>query len=234
MTADLRPRRPRPRREPVRADRAAAAEWARGLLAEGFVVVDSETTGFRAPVEFVEIAVVEGGAGAIAGARVLLNTRVRPRVPVEPAATSVHGISPVELLRAPAFEEIHPELVRVLSGRRIVAYNAAFDRRVFAGCLKSRGLPDAAPHPDADSERPWECAMLWYSRFRGEAHPKNPGRLKRHKLVEAAGAFTADPLEKSPADHTALGDALATLRVVEGMAGRAPTSPPPPAEPDVG
>lgn len=196
--------------DPRRFRREAVA-WAKKVSGgEGFVVLDSETTGLRAPVEFVEIAVVEHVPGH-GHARVLLDTLVRPSVPVERRATEVHGLGASDLADAPPFEEVYPELVRVLAGRRAIAYNAAFDRRIYEGCLERRGLPDAAPHPEADPEKPWECAMLWYSRFASEPDPKNGRRLKRHKLGDVT----------SGSDHTALGDARATLGLILRMAAPA-------------
>ncbi len=197
-----------------------ASEWAGALLDAGdFVTLDSETTGLgragghdRVP-QFVELAVVEHD-GTPEG-RPLLCARVRPTLPVDPGALAVHGLTDEALAEAPPYGLVHPLVVSALSGRRVVVYNAAFDRRVYAAHLRHARLEDARPHPDADGRYPWECAMFWYARYlagpelRAGASFAGPGgrprlRFKRHALPGG--------------DHTALGDARATMRLLFEMA----------------
>lgn len=47
----------------LQEDRASSVSWARSLLEAGeFCILDSETTGLKPPVQFVEIAVVDADA----------------------------------------------------------------------------------------------------------------------------------------------------------------------------
>jgi DNA polymerase-3 subunit epsilon len=176
-------------------DRAVAVEWARKLLASrDFVVFDSETTGLSSPVDFVEIAVV-GPRG-----EALVDSLLRPSCRIEPSARAVHGHSARSLSGAPRFFEVYPELLEALYGKRVVVFNAPYDRRVWDTAVKKLGARGAL----AGGLPKWECAMHQYARFVGEPS-KRGGRGYR-------------PQKLPGGDHTALGDALATLRLIEGMA----------------
>src|SRR5918995_3680667 len=105
-------------------DRVAAVEWARDLMVSGdFVVFDSETTGLSSPVDFVEVAVV-GPTG-----ETLVDSLLKPSCRIEPGARAIHGHSAKSLSGAPRFFEIYPDLLEALYGRRVIVFNASYDRR---------------------------------------------------------------------------------------------------------
>ena len=107
------------------SDRVAAIEWARDLMiSSDFVVFDSETTGLSSPVDFVEIAVV-GSTG-----ETLFDSLLRPSYRIEAAARAVHGHSAKSLSGAPRFFEVYAALLEVLYQRRVIVFNASYDRRV--------------------------------------------------------------------------------------------------------
>ena len=177
----------------LKGDRAASVVWARNLLESGgFCVLDSETTGLTPPVSFVEIAIVD------ASAKVLFEGTVRPVCRIEASATRIHGHSARSLAGSPLFLEVYPDLLEALWGRRVLVYNASYNRRVWdaeVGSLGARGsLAGELP--------PWECAMRRYAAYVGE--PSKRGGYRSQKLPGG--------------DHSALGDALATLRLIEQMA----------------
>jgi len=175
-------------------DRVAAVEWARDLLvSRAFVIFDSETTGLSSPVDFVEIAVV-GPRG-----ETLFDSLLKPSCRIEPGARAVHGHSAKSLSGAPRFIEVYPDLLEVLYGKRVIVFNASYDRRVWDTVVRNLGARGAL----AGGIPRWECAMRQYARFVGE--PAKRGRGYR-------------PQKLPGGDHTALGDALATLRLIEGMA----------------
>jgi DNA polymerase III subunit epsilon len=173
--------------------RARTVAWARSLLESGrFCVFDSETTGLKPPVGFVEIAIVD------AGARTLFEGTVRPLCRIEPGATRIHGHTARSLADSPPFWEVYPDLLEALSGRKVIVYNASYDRRVWDAAVRSLGARGAL----AGELPPWECAMRRYAAYVGE--PSKRGGYRSQKLTGG--------------DHSALGDALATLRLIEEMA----------------
>jgi len=173
--------------------RRAAAQWARALLAsKDFVVLDSETTGLRSPLDFVEIAVVSGRG------ETLFDSLVKPSCRIERAASVVHGHTAKSLSGAPGFFEVYPDLLEVLYGRRVVVYNASYDRRVWDEAMRRLGARGALAGRLPD----WECAMRQYAMFVGERSRR--GGYRNQQLTGG--------------DHTALGDALATLRLIKRMA----------------
>ena len=175
-------------------DRLAAHEWARYLMvSRDFVIFDSETTGLSWPVDFVEIAVVSPLG------ETLFDSLLKPSCRVEAAARAIHGHSARSLSGAPCFFEVYADLLEVLHRRRVIVFNASYDRRVWDTAVRSLGARGAL----AGGIPRWECAMRQYARFVGE--PSKRGRGYR-------------PQKLPGGDHTALGDALATLRLIEGMA----------------
>ena len=93
----------------------------------GFAVIDVETTGLFPEMHdrIVEIAIVHVDAdGSITGS---WETLLNPQRDLGPQ--HIHQIRAAEILSAPTFGDIAPELVRLLSGRVIVAHNASFDIR---------------------------------------------------------------------------------------------------------
>lgn len=178
--------------------RAEAIAWAAGAAADPRTVyLDTETTGLGPDDEVVDIAVVDRDG------RRLLDTLVRPARPIPPSATAIHGIRDDHVLAAPAWPEVHRALIPLLAGRRVVVYNAAFDRRLVLGCCRRHGL--------ALDEAEWECAMLQFARYRGEPNGRS-GSYRWHKLEAAARAFGA-----VAGGHRAAADALACRAVVVGM-----------------
>ena len=127
-------------------------DWAREVLADPrTVVLDTETTGLYGYT--CEIAVLDGKG------EFLLNTLVNPQAPVEPGARRVHGITDEELASAPVFSDVWPKLAPILTGRRIVVWNAEFDSAVIRREVH-RLFGDVSGN---DWPSSWECAMRHYS-----------------------------------------------------------------------
>lgn len=163
------------------------------LSGKEFVVLDSETTGLKDPVGFVEVAVANPEG------KPLINTTIKPNLPIEPGAAKVHGYTKEALKDSPGFKDVYPDLLDAIRGKRVIVYNARYDRRVFdteVGMLGARGLLAGRYLPA------WECAMGWYSQ-----HVGIPGKRGGYKYQKLPGG-----------DHTALGDCRATLAVLEKMA----------------
>jgi DNA polymerase-3 subunit epsilon len=173
--------------------REDAILWARSLLSGGeFVVLDSETTGFGNPVDFVEVGVVSSRGD------LLFDSLIEPSCPVDLRASRVHGHTAESLAGERRFFEVYPDLLDVLWAKRVVVYNASYDRRVWDAAVGRLGARAAL----AGELAPWECAMRAFAAY-GCEHSKRGG-YKNQKLPGG--------------DHTALGDARATMRLIERMA----------------
>lgn len=192
----MRPREPR--------DEVIA--WAQVVTADPNVIfLDTETTGLDGSAEIIDIALVDRDGG------VLLDTLVRPRRPIPADASNVHGLFAEDVAAAPTWAEIHPVLLPILTSRRVIVFNADYDRRLVHQCCTQDGLglPVCA----------WECAMLAHAKFAGE--PGQWGKQFRwHKLEAAARSFGIDP-----GGHRALSDAEAARQVVFAMAAMATKEP---------
>jgi len=173
--------------------REDAVRWARSLLSDrDFVVLDSETTGLGNPIDFVEVGVLSSRGEP------LFDSLVKPSCRVEPGASRVHGHTTQSLSGERCFVEVYPDLLEVLWAKRVIVYNASYDRRVWDAAVGRLGARAALARELA----PWECAMRAFAAYVGERSKR--GGYKNQKLVGA--------------DHTALGDAHATLRLIELMA----------------
>jgi len=157
-----------------------------------FVVLDSETTGLGNPIDFVEIGVLSSRGES------LFDSLIEPSCPVDPRASWVHGHTAESLAGERRFFEVYPDLLDVLWAKRVVVYNASYDRRVWDAAVGRLGARAAL----AGELAPWECAMRAFAAYVGERSKR--GGYKNQKLPGG--------------DHTALGDAQATMRLIERMA----------------
>jgi DNA polymerase-3 subunit epsilon len=173
--------------------REDAVRWARSLLFKGdFVVLDSETTGLGNPIDLVEVGVLSARGES------LFDSLIKPSCRVEPGASRVHGHTTQSLSGERCFFEVYPDLLDALWAKRVIVYNASYDRRVWDAAVRRLGARAAL----AGELAPWECAMRAFAAYVGERSKR--GGYKNQKLVGG--------------DHTALGDARATLRLIERMA----------------
>lgn len=193
----------------MRTDRQQVIDWARALLAEGSaVILDSETTGLDTTDEIVQLAIID-----LSG-QVLLDTYVKPSIPIPAAAQRIHGITDAMVASSPTFDQVWPQIATILAGRSTVIYNASYDTSKLVG---SRACAGGAYEGDisgwwhryeqADAEIQalrFECAMERYAIYYGD-------------YSDYFGSYKWKPLPGG--DHSALGDAKATLNLIKRMAG---------------
>jgi DNA polymerase-3 subunit epsilon len=93
-----------------------------------YVVVDTETTGGRSWLNdrITEIAAVVVQGGEIVE---VYETLVNPQRSIPPFITALTNITWDMVKDAPTFEQVAPEVMRVLEGNVFVAHNATFDWR---------------------------------------------------------------------------------------------------------
>ncbi len=91
-----------------------------------FVALDLETTGLNpAEHEIIEVAWVRFEKDTIVES---FSSLVRPQQAIPLRITELTGISPDDVAFAPPIEDVLPGVLAALSGRTVVAHNAAFDR----------------------------------------------------------------------------------------------------------
>ncbi len=190
----------------IQEQKEGAAAWARNLLKEPFVVLDFETTGVDG--EPVQIAVVDHKG------QQLMNTLVKPKTyEIEKGAQAVHGISAEKVKDCPTFKDLYEQFVGLLAGKTVVAYNAAFERKI----LKyTAGLYDLEKPEKVD----WQCAMLQYARFFGDWQE---GWKQSFAWQKLSAACEHEGVVVDGKAHDALVDVQLTLGLIRKMAQYIPT-----------
>ena len=190
---------------PNPAHRRQAQQWAQRLMARGFYVLDTETTGLGKHDEIVQIGIVDKEGDMV------MDKLIKPTIPIPPGASRVHGIYDRDVEYAANFSAIYTALSKLLAGQIVIAYNMDFDRRMLRQSGDKYGLPEIRMNWDRDMSQ--RCAMKQYARYKGKETNWKRG-YKWHRL---GNAVTQEGLQVVDA-HNALGDALMTLALIRKMA----------------
>ena len=156
------------------------------------VVLDTETAALRGAPHLLEIGAVRIEQGEIQES---FQSLVRPRVPIEEAATAIHGITEQEVLEAPAPEQVLASFLDWLGDDWTMAHNAPFDARVL-GYEHARAGREASGAPMLDSLR------------LARRHVPDSPDHKLETLCDHLGFEAGD-------HHRALSDAVFCWKVVE-------------------
>lgn len=172
-----------------------AVQWAKELVHQPFLILDTETTGLGPWDRIVEIAVIDE-AGSV-----LLNTLINPVMHIPAGVTTIHGITDEMVRDKPMFQDILPDLEAILADEIVVIYNVAFDTRFLA----RSGLKV--------ENHSFQCAMLMYAKFSGvwSDYYKNWRRQSLQKACDYCG-IQYDTM------HRAVSDCEATRQVINYMA----------------
>lgn len=174
-------------------DRTASIMWSRELLKDphSWCIIDTETTGLNPKhCRVVEITVLDGEGN------LLFDSLVNPALAIPQEVSKIHGISDAHVSASPAIFELWPKFKEAVAGRRLIAYNSAYDRAVLHH--------EASRHELESIGGNWECAMTRYSAFVGAWNPRF-GNYRFQKLPSAG--------------HRALVDCQVTLDLVHLMGG---------------
>lgn len=157
--------------------------WLSHLFHEGFVLIDTETTGLGARDEVIEIAAIASDGSC------LLESLVRPRFArIQPAAHRVHGLSSSDLRGAPTWPEVQRTLAAKLAGRRVLAWNAPFDERMTTQSSRAWEVEHEIP--------PLECAMRAYAQCRGVSR----GTMGLQRAAHIEGVLTGPQAHRGSED----------------------------------
>jgi DNA polymerase-3 subunit epsilon len=184
------------------AARLRAISWAKRIVNDPDVIyLDTETTGLGPDAEIVDIAAVDQKGRAV------LDTLICPlrTIPIE--ASKVHGITERDVHKAPMWADHYLRIAQVLRGKTLVIYNGSYDTQMIRQVCVGHKL--------ADPICGWQCAMLAYADFIGEASIKHRDgeRFRWWSLSDACAHFGI-----APGNHRALADAEACRLVVHAMA----------------
>lgn len=172
----------------IEKDRVKTVGWARELMHEGCLVLDTETTGLG-KAEIVEIAIVNHHG------ETLFNSLVRPTVEIPPEAIAIHGITSKMVETASTFLEIYPQIKEIIEGKKIAIYNSDPDIGFLNYCCKLHDLQKLQLEDTI-------CLMHWYSQWYGEYSDY----WKDYKFQPLNGG------------HRALQDCIAALQALKEMA----------------
>ena len=184
---------------PNPAHRRQAQQWAQRLIARGFYVLDTETTGLGKQDEIVQIGIVDQNG------KTAMDELIKPTISIPPGASRVHGIYDRHVENAANFGDIYTALSKLLAGQIVIAYNMTFDRRMMQQSGAKYGLPEIRMSQ--------HCAMRQYAQYRGQRRKGWRG-YKWHRL---GNAVVQEGLQVVDA-HNALGDARMTLALIQKMA----------------
>lgn len=156
---------------------------------------DCETTGIDFAKDQVIELCVQHGLDGLGPSR---TWRIRPTVPIHPAAQAVHGIAPEDLATCPTFASYADEIAAVFAAADvIVGYNIAFDIEMLQAEYGRIGRPPL----DLSSKKIVDAFRLWQ-----QCEPRS--------LQHAHRRFVGDEFA---AAHSATADVAATARVLVGM-----------------
>lgn len=166
------------------------------LLEQGFVLIDLETTGLdKDPnVEIIEVAILNHQG------QVLLDTLVKPQLPIPAVASCMNGIYDADVVDAPPFEAVYDAIASYLNGQHVVAYNDSFERNILNAVCHRHAKARFEPAS-------WWCAMRGYATYI---------RSRRWQKLTQACVREKITVENQ---HRALGDCRLTLALMYVMTG---------------
>lgn len=162
-------------------DRFYAVRQARAWLEEKPLFLDTETTGFSNFDQVINLALVDSDGTA------LIDTLIRPTVPIDLGAEAIHGIRNEDIVDAPSFSEIMINLVKLTEGRRVLIYNADFDLRLLRQSAEKYG-GKTLPYIYNVA-----CAMTAYAQFFGK-------KQTQKKAAQQLGLELPTDLHRAAAD----------------------------------
>ena len=116
---------------------AAHAPWQSLLTRQDVLILDTETTGFSKRDLIVDIAIIDT-TGVV---RFDSLVGVPAGTNINPKAVRIHGLDQRTLKDAPAWPEIHDEIMKQLTGAAMVCcWNTPFDRRLLRQTVAYHGL----------------------------------------------------------------------------------------------
>ncbi|WP_133407826.1 3'-5' exonuclease [Parashewanella tropica] len=175
-----------------------------------FVAMDFETTGLNPESD----GIVSIGLVPFTLRRILLNSakqwKLKPRIPLANQSVVIHGITHDDIIGAPDFIEVYPEVLKHLKGKVVVAHFHQIERLFFKRAMQIR-LNEDIEFPIVDTfliEN--QHQNHWMKRFNRWLHkqPTPSLRLGKCRARYDLPAYTP---------HHALTDAIATAELLQAQ-----------------
>ena len=177
-----------------------------------YVVLDTETSGLKGEILELTIILYQ----VTKPSEILLDTKLKPKKPIDPESIKVHHITEADVIGAPTWLDIRPQIQEILRGRLVLSYNALFDRNAFHVTDKVWGLTrfdwksfsgGLAPSSIVLVTTQWRCIMLATS----DLLTITP-RLRYFRLISASEILGIS--SEDIALHSSKGDTLLAGRVM--------------------
>ena len=179
-----------------------AAEW----LDREPLFLDTETTGLDGGAQLVELALIDQLGN------VLIDTLIKPTIPIPAGATEIHGITDQMVKYAPAMDTVWADVRELCRDKLTIIYNASYDIKLIFQSLQAAGVKGGFIIEGFKTD----CAMNAYAEYYGDWNNYH-GNYRWQKL-SAAGEHFGIRLDATL--HRARADAELTRHVVYAMAGQ--------------
>ena len=167
------------------------------ILDRPLAIFDLETTGTDIQNDrIVEISILKLAPGSQPDHR---TRRVNPGIPIPPGATEIHGIRDQDVASEPPFQKLAPTILTFIEGCDLCAYNLRFDLGLILAECKRTGL--AFPMDGRCLIDP--CRIFF---------------LREPRDLSSALRFYCGRQHEGA--HSAAGDVLATLAVLDAQLDR--------------
>jgi DNA polymerase-3 subunit epsilon len=169
------------------------------------IILDTETTGLSDNDEIVQIAIIDAETGEI-----LINRLLKPKVLISKSASNIHGITNSSVRNCVEYNEIHNDIINIISGKTILAYNLEFDINMLYQTAFAHNCDlDSLENSGLFSNN--HCIMEWYAEFYGDYNDYFYGYTWQ-RLNRAAVQQRIDISDLKT--HDAFGDCEITRRLI--------------------
>ncbi len=168
------------------------------LLDRPLAVFDIESTGLNRKTDrIIDLAIIRIHPSGDQDAHTF---RVHPGIPIPAESTAVHGITDADVVAAPSFKEVAPDVVTLLTGCDLAGFNIVrFDAPMLMEEFARAGVPFSL-----EGRRLIDAQRIFH--------------LKEPRDLTAALAFYCG--ESHPDAHGAMADVIATVSVLDAQIER--------------
>lgn len=170
-----------------------------------FVILDSETTGFKKDDEIVELGIIDKKGN------ILYEEMFYPQKEISEEASKVTGITMNDLAVKPSFGQEVERIINIIGDKPIVIFNKDFDTRLFMQSIEAHkddilNYENVKSYLQEHFNTSTYCAMQSYTEFKND--------YKATKLIKA---LAEQGIEKEQ-NHRAVSDCIDTLNLIQACA----------------